>query len=450
VRAERLAALRIGLAAFLLLDIGLTYLPGVFLYFGQDNFGNQAIHGWITRAPRLSWSLLRGFGDPLLSFLAVSGALGLTAWIVVDLATRAINGAGARESDPLRYSVPLWCLASAISVLGLWSRFAQHEGELQFAWMPAVVPVAASLAFLALELARSLRHDQRLDWRAMALLWVACLSSAILLGFGISLSMVERLEAGSDWARLLAPWQEDADFLYAAMICWAVAALFLLLGLATRPAAIVAWVLAISFANINDRIDNAGDSIRNIILFYLMLCPCGAVWSVDRLWRRWRGPEAPVLYVSPWPIRLLFVQMIFIYFCNGVYKVVGESWREGNSLYYVMGDFTLTRISLADCPLPLWVMQAMTWTVLFWELSFPFLVMLHRWTRVVALCFGALFHIGIFMTMELGFFVPYALCLYLPLVPWEWLLDRRKAPEPPEPIVDVDEIAVAPSEAAPS
>jgi hypothetical protein len=37
--------------------------------------------------------------------------------------------------------------------------------------------------------------------------------------------------------------------------------------------------------------------------------------------------------------------------------------------------------------------------------------------------FGALFHIGIWLTMELGFFGPYMLCLYLPLLPWEKLAD---------------------------
>ena len=35
-----------------------------------------------------------------------------------------------------------------------------------------------------------------------------------------------------------------------------------------------------------------------------------------------------------------------------------------------------------------------------------------------ALLFLTPFHLGIFATMELGGFVPYALCMYLPLLPW--------------------------------
>ena len=52
-----------------------------------------------------------------------------------------------------------------------------------------------------------------------------------------------------------------------------------------------------------------------------MLCPCGAAWSLDRLWQRWRAKDTAVRYVAPWAVRLLFVQMIFMYFCNGVYKL---------------------------------------------------------------------------------------------------------------------------------
>ncbi len=92
VRAERLAALRIGLAACLLLDILLTYLPGVFTFYSHDSLGDPAIYGWLAGSPRLSWSLLRGFGDPLLSFLALAGWVAASGWMVVDLGTRTLRG----------------------------------------------------------------------------------------------------------------------------------------------------------------------------------------------------------------------------------------------------------------------------------------------------------------------------------------------------------------------
>src|SRR5207237_566965 len=93
--------------------------------------------------------------------------------------------------------------------------------------------------------------------------------------------------------------------------------------------------------------------------------------------------------------------------------------------------------SLADCPLPLWLLRLMTWGVLVWEVSFPVLVVVNRWTRFVALLAGVGFHLGIGASMELGFFVPYALCLYLPLVPWErWVGPRAPKASTADPAGD--------------
>jgi hypothetical protein len=59
-----------------------------------------------------------------------------------------------------------------------------------------------------------------------------------------------------------------------------------------------------------------------------------------------------------------------------------------------------------------------------------------RGTVVIALLFGVGFHIGIGVSMELGPFVPYMLCIYLPLLPAErltdWLGRRRPKSLPNE------------------
>jgi hypothetical protein len=224
---------------------------------------------------------------------------------------------------------------------------------------------------------------------------------------------------------------QDPAVIRLAMWAWTGAVVGLLLGAATRLSAVATWVLSTSFANINPSIDNAGDTVRGIALFYLMLCPCGAAWSVDSwvLGRR-RG-----VLVHPWPLRLLFVQMALIYFANGVHKVVGSDWPRGNSLYFVLADTTLTRFSYAQVTLPYTLTRLMTWLVLSWEVSFP-LLMIWRPVRIVALCFGALFHAGIFLSMELGGFGPYMLCLYLPLLPWERWADRQRASGGRQPPVD--------------
>jgi hypothetical protein len=218
---------------------------------------------------------------------------------------------------------------------------------------------------------------------------------------------------------------DDPAGLRAAMLLWIAATVCLLLGLLTRLSAAVAWALSISFMHLNGYIYNAGDEIRGIILFYLMIAPSGAAWSVDA-WLRRRRAGAVLIY--PWALRLLFLQFVLIYFLNGLYKVVHEDWRSGNTLYYALADLTLARFSYAQFPVPYGMTRVMTWSVLAWELGFPLWVAL-PWTRKPALFMGVLFHLGIFCTMELGSFVPYILTLYLPLLPWErWRRGRAAAP----------------------
>jgi hypothetical protein len=278
-------------------------------------------------------------------------------------------------------------------------------------------------------------------------LWTAVSAFAIFAGlFGMGL-VLDTQDVDVPWLRrLLRPWQEDASLLHTAAILWAIAAGMLALGWQTRIAAIATFVLNTSFVNLNPNIDNAGDVIRCIIVFYLMLCPCGAVWSVDRLIEKWRKPEArqarsaseghdavPLqpgsalacasgsrIVVSPWPLRLLFIQLTLIYFMNGLYKLGGADWLSGNSLYYVLCDVTLTRFSYAQVSVPFCLTRVLTWFVLIWEVGFPLWVSL-PWTRKAALWIGVLFHVGIYVSLELGNFAPYILTLYLPLVPWERL-----------------------------
>jgi hypothetical protein len=236
------------------------------------------------------------------------------------------------------------------------------------------------------------------------------------------------------WRWSLLAGVEEPRIFQAAAWLWILATFCLIIGFFTRTSALAAWALSTSFAGLNPCIDNAGDEIRGIILFYLMLSPCGAVWSVDH-WRQRmasRGALAPgvtsadssspkvATFIHPWPLRLLLVQMILIYFSNGMFKLSGDTWRSGTSLYYVLVDLTLARWSYAQLVIPLWLTKPLTWLVLVWEAGFPLWVAM-PWTRKAAFFFGVAFHVGIGLSMELGSFVPYALCLYLPLVPWERL-----------------------------
>src|SRR5262245_50015346 len=82
---------------------------------------------------------------------------------------------------------------------------------------------------------------------------------------------------------------KDPHFLNWFMTVAICATFTLMIGFCTRASAVVVWVLSVSFGYANTFIDNAGDEVRTIALFYLMIGRSGAAWSVDSLLARWRG-----------------------------------------------------------------------------------------------------------------------------------------------------------------
>lgn len=418
VRAEKLAVLRITLALCLLTDLLLTYGPHLHDYFGPDSLGAPEIYAWRANAPRLTWSLLRGIGDAQLSTI-VLGLLGAcTLWILgVSLAAVMTKPQAPAGRARPGLSLFVWSVTASLFTAGVWARLVAEGQAGPLAWLVPLVLVGLAGLFLLLDGIRQLRERRLPGARAGWTRFLVPLGvTLVLLGAGFAISQAGMFDRTRWGPRLLMAWQDDPDLLKAAFIAWIAATLLLLVGLFTRPAAVLAWALSLSFSNINSSLENAGDQVRVITLFYLMLAPCAAAWSLDALWRRGSRRDE-VRFVSPWVLRLLFVQMVFIYFCNGLYKLMGSTWWSGDSLYYALGDLTLTRISLLEMPLTLEATRWLTWGVLVWEVGFPLLV-LWRWTRIPALVFGVLFHLGIFACMELGFFVPYMLCLYAPLLPW--------------------------------
>src|SRR5262249_53255466 len=174
-------------------------------------------------------------------------------------------------------------------------------------------------------------------------IWDKVVADVTSLGADIAEGSPLHRTLESRWRWSLLSEVEDVRLIRTAMIVWLIATGLLLLGLGTRLAAIVVWLISTSLAYVNTSIDNAGDQVRYIITLYLMVTPCGAAWSLDAWLRRQRGRQHGRVLIYPWAFRLLFVQMVLIYWCNGLYKATGVDWQEGNSLYYVLGDLTLTR-----------------------------------------------------------------------------------------------------------
>lgn len=216
-----------------------------------------------------------------------------------------------------------------------------------------------------------------------------------------------------------------------AFCAWVAVTAALLVGWRSRAAAILTWFATYCFQNRSFLTLNGGDDVLMIGLFLLMITPCGCALSLDRrrLVRKAaaEGREPPPAFIPPWPVRLFQIQLCVLYLATGIAKIPGDTWWDGTSVHYVLLDPIMTRWPATHFHLPLWITAPLTWSTIAFEVLFPLLVFWRR-TRYWTLLFGVAFHLGIYLTVEVGWFSFYTLCMYGVWVPQHWW-ERRSAIE---------------------
>jgi len=192
-----------------------------------------------------------------------------------------------------------------------------------------------------------------------------------------------------------------------AVHCVALVVFFLLtIGLFSRVMALLAFLFAVSYAN---RITPGAyfglDKVNCMLAMYLMLGPCGARYSVDRLWRLRRGgpTEVPASSFANLAIRLIQVHMCIIYLFSGIGKLQGEPWARGEASWmsFAMLEYqSIDMTWMAKWPL---MLNFMTHLTVFWELSYCALVW-PRLTRPWVLLMAVLVHGGIILFLGMPTF----------------------------------------------
>jgi Vitamin K-dependent gamma-carboxylase len=211
-----------------------------------------------------------------------------------------------------------------------------------------------------------------------------------------------------------------------------VAATSLIVGFASRLAALVVWVGLVSFGRRDPWILNSGDLMLSVLAFYLVLAPSGAALSVDR-WLRARARFWTFPVRSMWPLRLIQVQVSMLYFFAVWEKVRGQTWNDGTAVSYAFRIEDLERF-----PLPsfltdsLVISNVLTFGTLAMELALAILVW-NRKLRPWVLLGGVALHLGIDFGVRVGFFSFAALVAYVAFLPpdtvstWVYRLRGRVA-----------------------
>jgi len=180
----------------------------------------------------------------------------------------------------------------------------------------------------------------------------------------------------------------------------------LMIGLFSRTMAILAYLLAVSYAN---RITPGAyfglDKINCMLAMYLMLGPCGARYSIDRLWRLRRGApsEVPPSSFANLAIRLIQVHMCIIYFFSGMAKLLGATWWAGDAIWYSVANLEYQSMDMTWIVKHQWLVNLMTHVTVFWELTYCALVW-PRLTRPWVLAMAMVLHGGIIFALGMPTF----------------------------------------------
>lgn len=235
--------------------------------------------------------------------------------------------------------------------------------------------------------------------------------------------VANRMHISLHFASGLLAWQ------YLLLTLQILSGLALLLGLRTRHAVIIAWILTVSLHNRNVLILNGGDVLLRLLLFWSMFLPLGSQWSIDDLLTRLTANSDAMsqknLILSGGSIALT-LQLVYVYLGTALLKTGPDWWPNGTASYYALAlDSFVT-------PFGLWLrqwtalLQYATYAVYFLELLAPLfwfspicLVPL-RCFSIVALIF---LHLNFELTMRLGMFPWIDIAALLVLLPSQ-VLDR--------------------------
>ncbi|MEB4208020.1 HTTM domain-containing protein [Mycobacterium sp. 94-17] len=236
-------------------------------------------------------------------------------------------------------------------------------------------------------------------------------------------------------------WNSNEAMLIGAVVL-VLSSLALLTGWHSRLAAVVVFVLIVSFERRSPWVFNAGDVLVRIEAFLLAISPCGAALSLDQ--RRLTGSFWSAQIRAKWPIQLIRVQMSLVYLASARVKLSGETWLNGTAVSYALRLDDMRRV-----PLPEWLvtnglaMNILTWGAISVELAVGALVWFPR-CRPWVLSAGVLLHVMIDIHIQIGIF---SLAMFVMYLSWlspetaKRLPDKLKDPRrrsDPAPSRDAD------------
>ncbi len=234
-------------------------------------------------------------------------------------------------------------------------------------------------------------------------------------------------------------WVQDPVSVRVFMVATVVVGILFTVGWRTRINGVLLYLGLLSIHHRNITTNGGPDNLLMVLVFYLMLSPSGAAYSLDarRATRRRGGTLAEPL-ILPWAQRLIQLHLSLIYFVTAVWKCNGSTWLGGTALHFVLYNREFGRLDFSGlCQYPL-LINLMTHGALITEFALAFLLWF-RPTRKYAALTGVFFHFSILFVVNATLFGEMATACYLlflepdefdaflhALSPWRWNWLRRE------------------------
>lgn len=200
----------------------------------------------------------------------------------------------------------------------------------------------------------------------------------------------------STWSHL---WYiESPALLWMAHIAALVVFAMFTLGLFTRVTSILTCVLTLAYCH---RLHGALfglDQVNAMLAMYLMLAPCGDVYSLDRWLKnkksagRLPAPQPKVMTTIA--TRLIQLHMCVIYLFGGISKLRGDDWWDGSAVWVALATLEYQSLDMTWLVRFPWAIAILTHVTVFWETFYCFMVW-PKWSRPIVLAMAVAVHGGI-------------------------------------------------------
>lgn len=198
-------------------------------------------------------------------------------------------------------------------------------------------------------------------------------------------------------------------------IFWAmavVAVLAMAIGYRSRLASIASFILVSAFQERLPPLFDGSDTVIRMTLFWNMFVENGNLWSVDAVLAEKAGKPLAALGSAMY-VRIMQLQIAWIYLCTAIHKTGGTTWRNGTAVHYTLHlDHVFSRPWagqaewFSDNAVIIWLLTLGTLVVEygFIVLAFFPIPSLSKWARALGVLAVSGLHIGIAFTINVGLF----------------------------------------------